>query len=637
MSALALRAAERESMYVERRMENSLLSEVELAALSVERLMTEAEDSLRRDSREAGWAGNKLAGVSFELSGGRLSTFGAADEILRFRSTFEDFLLNGERLPTYDLVTRIYRASENSPFKSVPQEYYGSVSGETAEKPSVPDASGMRKQMAESLLETDYGAGDEIFSQAEREGFSTYQRNVAPQSPKARQSLGGGPRQSVQADLGDMPDLSAKSEPMGSQPGIPPASMPVPDTVSTRGISSVTRSRTVSKNRSFAEAASNADYGMLPRVTGDGLEILFWIKTGGGNFRGCSVRMEMLRDMIADAMPGVISDARILTVLDDSGNPVVTPEAFPSEPPDWGRPFVAREISPLLPRWEAGAWLTDPDALASSARYARTLVWAQVVVLCLVMVAGSVAVVRAMSYEMRLASQKTTFVANVSHELKTPLTSIRLYAELLLSGKQGDAERRREYLRTMMSEADRLAHLVDNVLTFSRRERELNFAPLSLDALAVETVSQAEPRLAKRGFAVTCSGRQNVAVEGNSDALKQVILNLLSNAEKYSGESREISVEYGQAAGRAFVRVMDRGIGVRPGMSEKIFHEFVRGDDSLTAPVSGTGLGLAIARDIARRHGGDVAYSPRDGGGSAFTLILPVKGNLIKNGGIPEP
>ncbi|MCL2684580.1 MAG: HAMP domain-containing histidine kinase, partial [Synergistaceae bacterium] len=286
-------------------------------------------------------------------------------------------------------------------------------------------------------------------------------------------------------------------------------------------------------------------------------------------------------------------------------------------------------------RWEVGAWLADPGSIQSTANFARMIAWIQIAALGSLILAGSLIVIRMMSHEMRVASQKTTFVANVSHELKTPLTSIRLYAELLASGKQPDEARRREYLRTMISEAERLSNLVDNVLTFSRRDKNakdnMKSEPISLSFLARETVSQVEPRLEKLGFTVTCKAEDGstdeLLVTGNREALKQVIVNLLSNAEKYSGTSREISVEYGRAGRSAAIRVLDRGIGVPEGMSKKIFDEFVRGDDSLSAPAGGAGLGLSIARDIARKHGGDVTYSPRYGGGSVFTLTLPACGS----------
>jgi signal transduction histidine kinase len=242
------------------------------------------------------------------------------------------------------------------------------------------------------------------------------------------------------------------------------------------------------------------------------------------------------------------------------------------------------------------------------------------------MLIGNIVLIRMMSYEMRVASQKTTFVANVSHELKTPLTSIKLYAEILLSGKQGDEERRREYLRTMVSETDRLAHLVDNVLLFSRKgegKERYKRGKFSVTEIARATLAQLEPHLARSGFMVSFSGNDSLMIKGDRASLKQVIMNLLSNAEKYSGGTKEIFVECALDNGYARVSFADRGIGVEPGMKDKIFQEFVRGDDSLSAPRGGSGLGLPIARDIARRHGGDVTYAPRPGGGSIFTLTLP--------------
>jgi signal transduction histidine kinase len=579
MSMLALRAAERESLYVERRMESALITEVDMAAQSVERLILDATDSLRRDSSNPDWGSNPLAGTMFDLTSGHLEIRGSRTDSLNFQENFGGFLSNGARLPTYDLVTSVY-----------------------APMPQSEPGGGIYRQRVNALMETDPETREDIFSQAENEGFKTHSRNVSPQMSKtlSQKQVPDVVAQSPSPELAEM-DFASD------------APSPLP------------RSRTVSKNSSFAEITSRSRDGLLPYITDYGLEILFWKRVSDASFTGCALRMDVLRGMIADAIPDIISEARILTVLDDAGNPIVAPDAL-SPPPDWSRPFVAREISPALPRWEAAAWLTDPEEIASRANYARMVVWVQVAILGSVIIIGSLVVIRTMSYEMRMASRKTTFVANVSHELKTPLTSIRLYAELLLSGKQRDEERKREYLRTMMSETDRLSRLVDNVLSFSRKKKEkFSSEKLSLYEIARETMSQLEPHLLKLGFSVSCSGDRDIAVLGDREALKQVIVNLVSNAEKYSGGAGEISVECLQSGKRAMISVADRGIGVAPGMAEKIFQEFVRGDDSLTSPVNGTGLGLSIARDIARRHGGDVTYAPREGNGSVFTLVLPLE------------
>jgi signal transduction histidine kinase len=101
-------------------------------------------------------------------------------------------------------------------------------------------------------------------------------------------------------------------------------------------------------------------------------------------------------------------------------------------------------------------------------------------------------------------------------------------------------------------------------------------------------------------------------------------LNLLSNAEKYSGDRREIEVEVSRSGDEAEIQVLDRGAGVPAGKEEKIFEQFFRANDSLASGIQGSGLGLTLARQIARTHGGDVRYAPREGGGSCFTLRLPI-------------
>ncbi|MDR1730930.1 MAG: HAMP domain-containing histidine kinase [Synergistaceae bacterium] len=603
LSMLALRAAERESAYVERRLEGAIAAEVDLAVQAVERLIESVHDSL---AREAGsvpspttpekWrASNPFVKVVFAQKNGRLEVWGEnSPEERLFREDFQAFLNRDARLPVYDLVTRVYR--------TIPADFSGGVQTgmQTNERQTkYRSSSGILRQKTESRMALSAETREKVFEQASQEGFEILRRNVIPR---------------VQSEAGAVP-----AAPAAASPKIPASSM------AHKMDDAAVRSRTVSKNRSFEELRGESEGGLLPYLSAEGLEVLFWKQAEDGGAVGCTLRMDEFRDRVAAGISNILSDVRILTILDENGTPLVTPDRSDGAPAvDWSRPFVAREISPTLPRWEAGAWLLDPRMFAARADYVKTVVWVLVAILFSVIIAGSLAAIRMMSYEMRVASQKTTFVANVSHELKTPLTSIKLYAELLLSGRQTNEERKREYLRTMMSESDRLAHLVDNVLSFSRRGGEKFQTELvSLSHIARETTDQLGPHMSKLGFTVSLTAQEDVCVQGNPAALKQVIMNLLSNAEKYSGEHREIEVRCRSKNGFALCEVADRGIGVPRGMEEKIFQEFVRGDDTLTAPRSGTGLGLSIARDIARRHGGDVQYAPRDGGGSVFCLVLP--------------
>ena len=608
LSFLALRAADRESLYMERRLESTLLTEVNLAAREVERLMNRILLQLENDENTS------LVDVPFILQDGTLTLLGGSDVTREaFAASFGAFLRGSARLPMYDNIAQVYRKEMQTP----------SYSADSARSAS----SGGSPFFTSSFYDSQH-EGEEVFSLASSILLPTPSASPAPSQQK--EAPRGIDRQLMKSQISANADLREEAFNKASQEGfeivqrnvMPQAQQFLADVVQDE------RSRTVSQSRTFAELRREADSGLLPRLSDLGLEVLFWRAlpdVSGEKIVGCTLRMSAVRERIADVLPDVLSEVRVLTVLDDRGSPLLVPEL--AAVPDWRRPFVAVEISPLLPRWEVASWLKDPAALTSRAQFAALAVWVLVAVLVCVIALGGAFVLWMLSSEIRVARQKTTFVANVSHELKTPLTSIRLFAELLLSEKQRDEAKRREYLRTMVSETDRLSHLVDNVLSFSKRGKENSpMQVLALTELTDETVKQLEPHFTKNGFKINMEkGNDPLYVYGNKEALRQVMMNLLSNAEKYSDEIREISVSCRSERGFAVIKVSDRGIGVEPRFAAKIFQEFFRGDDSLSALRSGTGLGLSIARTIARRHGGDVLYAPHPEGGSIFSLCLPLR------------
>jgi signal transduction histidine kinase len=248
---------------------------------------------------------------------------------------------------------------------------------------------------------------------------------------------------------------------------------------------------------------------------------------------------------------------------------------------------------------------------------------------------GSWLIVADLNRQLSLARQKTDFVSNVSHELKTPLTSIRMFSELLSEGRLADPEKSKTYLSIITAETARLTRLINNVLDFShldRGEKKYHLGEVDLAALARHTLESYQPQLQANGFLVESFLPANpVIVQADRDALAQVLLNLLSNAEKYSSDKKEISMrlEIHDASspggsGSVHLLVLDRGVGVPKGCEEKIFQQFYRANDSLANGVQGSGLGLTLARHIARAHGGDVTFEPRSGGGTCFRLCLPL-------------
>ncbi|HYE85696.1 MAG TPA: HAMP domain-containing sensor histidine kinase [Vicinamibacterales bacterium] len=231
--------------------------------------------------------------------------------------------------------------------------------------------------------------------------------------------------------------------------------------------------------------------------------------------------------------------------------------------------------------------------------------------------------------EMGITEQQDSFLNSVTHELKTPIASIRLYLETLQSREVGDAQRK-EFYRIMLQDADRLQHTVEQVLRagVARQRRKLEHrGPVDLGWLVQECVDTARTRhhLAEEAISVVASDlRTPLVVNGDVDDLRTAVTNLLDNAVKYSNGPPQITVQAaGASPDTAWVRVKDNGIGIPKSQLGRIFNCFYRFQPT-GSTVKGTGLGLYIVRAIAKRHGGRVfAESAGENKGSTFTLELP--------------
>jgi two-component system, OmpR family, phosphate regulon sensor histidine kinase PhoR len=289
-------------------------------------------------------------------------------------------------------------------------------------------------------------------------------------------------------------------------------------------------------------------------------------------------------------------------------------------------PVDVFNLGPSLAFYELAVFPADPRGAAGLAR-TSFLAMALLVGAFLVSIAsgGGLLIAQARA-SWREAMQKTSFVSNVSHELKTPLTTLRMYTEMLRGGKLSE-EKRTQYLDVMLSEGERLSRLVGNVLDFSRLEqgrKKYQMESLDLDDFTGRVVEASRVVFERPELCLTfISPSGSVPVLADSDALEQILLNLLDNAAKYGGAGGEIRVVVSRRGSRALVDVLDRGPGVPMEHRARIFDKFHRVDESLTAEQGGCGLGLSIARRLARDHGGDITCEGRPGGGAAFRLQLP--------------
>jgi signal transduction histidine kinase len=217
----------------------------------------------------------------------------------------------------------------------------------------------------------------------------------------------------------------------------------------------------------------------------------------------------------------------------------------------------------------------------------------------------------------------------VTHELKTPVTSIRLHLETLKArGPAVDEAKRREFYEVMLKDSDRLMHLIEQVLSAGQKGR-VPFQQVRIDlrALAEEciTVTRSQRHLSPDALMMVNAPGEPVEVMGDPDHLRGAVLNLLDNAVKYSRESVRVEVEVGKGEqDLAVIRVRDQGIGIPPNETKRIFGRFYRTPWALTQRVKGTGLGLFIVAQTAKRHGGRAfAHSEGVGRGATFTLELP--------------
>lgn len=246
-----------------------------------------------------------------------------------------------------------------------------------------------------------------------------------------------------------------------------------------------------------------------------------------------------------------------------------------------------------------------------------------------VLLAGIWLVYRTIKKEMDLVRMKSDFVSNVSHELRTPLALIRMFGETLAMNRVPTEERKQEYYRTIVQETERLSHLVNTILNFSRMEagrKRYDFRPTLLNDVVRRVVDTYGPRLAESGFAPAVALAADLPpVEADTEAVTEAVINVLDNAMKYSPAGGEIRVATGMADGMQYVEVQDHGAGIAPEHHRKIFETFYRVTAGAVHDTKGTGLGLAIVKHIVDAHGGRIDLTSAPGAGSTFRLLFPVR------------
>jgi signal transduction histidine kinase len=249
--------------------------------------------------------------------------------------------------------------------------------------------------------------------------------------------------------------------------------------------------------------------------------------------------------------------------------------------------------------------------------------------LVIVLISGSVLISRTIAHEMAVLKLKSDFVSSVSHEFKSPLTSIKALAERLRDGKVKDSDRMNQYFSVITQDVDRLTCLVRNILDFSKIEegkKEYEFVETDVVQLVTQQVEFFKRSESAKGLEIQIRISEDIPhLDVDKEAFSQAFNNLLDNAVKFSSDRKEIEVNLKKENTSVFIEVRDWGIGIPPPDLDKIFDKFYQGRNTLQQSVKGTGLGLTLVKHTVEAHGGRIAVVSHVGEGSIFSIILPIQ------------
>ena len=280
-----------------------------------------------------------------------------------------------------------------------------------------------------------------------------------------------------------------------------------------------------------------------------------------------------------------------------------------------------------LPQWKLLLSENKPGFLTTLLKARSGIYLFIFILIALLMLLGFAFIMYTLNVELRLNKLKSEFISNVSHELKSPLTSIRMMTEMLHHNRVQSEERKSAYYSAMLEESEHLSHLIDNILDFSRIDddhKKYDFIDLDLDELLCKFLESTRQRLQEPGFEIRYNPPDQVPViKADKNAILQVFYNLVDNAIKFSGTSRQIDISLFSRDDELLFCVKDYGIGISSKEQEKIFDRFYRGDKPQRLGIKGSGIGLSIVKQIVEAHGGTINIESEVGKGSRVVVRLP--------------
>ena len=325
---------------------------------------------------------------------------------------------------------------------------------------------------------------------------------------------------------------------------------------------------------------------------------------------------------VAEFYKGIIDGDNAVSVLDESGRLVG------GSGRGTGVVLAQGSLHNLSLPWSVEVFLNDPARLNAGVKdRMRHYIWTLIVSIGAVAVIAITAAIT-VGRQIALHELKTTSVATVAHELRTPLASMRMLVDTLREGRYRGESQLQEYLDMVASENLRLSRLIDNFLTLSRLERNehaIMLQPTSTREIIEEAAHAMRAKLEVPGCHFTLDLPEPLPdILADRDSLIVVLVNLLDNAVKYTGDEKRIDLRARDASGRIFISIQDNGIGLSKSERKNVFRRFYQVDQKLSRSRGGCGLGLALVQHIVEAHGGRVDVNSQLGRGTTFTVSVPI-------------
>ena len=322
-------------------------------------------------------------------------------------------------------------------------------------------------------------------------------------------------------------------------------------------------------------------------------------------------------------------------VVDDKQNLVYRKDI--SQSISNGLPMTySRDFEENFPPWAVRIYQTAPNTAQKEFNLRRNIYISLAAVVIAALLFGGVLAIKSTAKELKLAKLKSEFVATVSHEFRTPLTSIRYLADLLQRGRVGKEERKQKYYESITHESERLSRLIENILDFSKIEagmKEYEFEETDVAEMCGDVVSRFQEQADPQEFTIESDIPDEMPnILADKEALPRALFNLLDNAVKYSGDCRQIQFRTWAEQNHIFFKVKDQGIGIPRDDQDKVFEKFYRAGDIPNSTIKGSGIGLTIVSHIVEAHGGEVILESELGKGTEVTIQLPIDRKILKGG-----